>query len=209
MENASRALIMAGAVLLALIIIGALVFFFNNLSNLQATKQSSEEIIQAAEFNKQYDVYARNVYGSELLSIANKIHDYNIREAETNGYTKIELYVTFSNDLDKTFFKKGTYTSSTIKTEIKKLEDKIDEIGNKTIKSEGQPNISRKVSKLASMRTKDIEELGFNITQYRTLVDEYNTYKTLLTEIKAKVFKYIEMSYDKYNGRVTQMKYEI
>ncbi len=33
MENASKALIMAGSVLIALLIIGALILMFNNLSN--------------------------------------------------------------------------------------------------------------------------------------------------------------------------------
>ena len=89
MENASKALIMAGGVLIALLIIGILVVFFNNLSDWQKISQTSEEVEQITEFNKQYDVYERNVYGSELLSIANKIDDYNKRESNNKGYSKI------------------------------------------------------------------------------------------------------------------------
>ena len=37
MENASKALLMAAGVLIALIIIGALLLMFNNLSNYQET----------------------------------------------------------------------------------------------------------------------------------------------------------------------------
>ena len=85
MENASKALIMAGAVLIALMVIALLVFFFNNIRDLQKTNLTSEEVQQIAEFNKQFDVYARDVYGSELLSLANKVVDYNKRERGDSG----------------------------------------------------------------------------------------------------------------------------
>ena len=106
MENASKALIMAGSVLIALIIISLLVAFFGQLRNLQNTTDDVEKEEQVYEFNKQYDVYARNVYGSELLSLANKIIDYNKTESENDGYTKIELYITIKNDIDSTYLKK-------------------------------------------------------------------------------------------------------
>lgn len=211
MENASKALIMAGGVFISLLVIGLLVFFFNNLSDLQKIEQSTETTQTIAEFNKQYDVYERNVYGSELLSLANKISDYNKREAENKGYSRIELYVTITKDMDKDFFNKGEYTATTLNNEIYKLEQEIKSIGNVSIKSTNidKPKISRKVSQLATMRTKDIEELGFVRTDYSEEVTKYNTYKTLLTQIKAQVFKYVDFEYDKYNGRITEMKYKI
>lgn len=209
MENASKALIMAGGVLIALMVIGILVVFFNNLSDLQRIEQSSEETEQIAEFNKQYDVYARDVYGSELLSIANKIDDYNKRESTNKGYSKIELEVNIKYDMDKDFFNKNIYTASSLKTEIENLENKIKEIGNISIKSATNSRVSRKVSQLATMRTADIEELEIIRTDYSESVTQYNTYKTLLTEIKAKVFKYVEFKYDKNTGRVIKMIYEI
>lgn len=209
MENASKALVMAGGILISMLVIGLLVFFFNNLSDLQNIRQEGEEIEEIVEFNKQYEVYLRNVYGSELLSIANKVEDYNKREADIKGYSKIELYIQIENDLDKNFFKKGTYTSSMLKTEVENLEDKIEEIGKISINSSTNARISRKISQLATMRTKDIEELGIEYSSYSTQVSEYNTYKTLLTEIKAKVFQYVSFEYDKYNGRITKMTYKI
>lgn len=209
MENASKALIMAGGVLIALIIIGILVAFFNNLSDWQKINQSSEEVEQITEFNKQYDVYARNVYGSELLSIANKIDDYNKRESDNKGYSKIELEVQITYDMDKDFFIKNIYNAASLKTEIEKLNNKIEELGNTSIKSSTNSKISRKVSQLATMRTKDIEDLGFIRTDYSEIVTKYNTYKTLLTEVKAKVFQYVDFEYNKNTGRITKMKYKL
>lgn len=209
MENASKALIMAGGVLIALIIIGILVAFFNNLSDWQKINQSSEEVEQITEFNKQYDVYARNVYGSELLSIANKIDDYNKRESDNKGYSKIELEVQITYDMDKDFFIKNIYNAASLKTEIEKLNNKIEELGNTSIKSSTNSKISRKVSQLATMRTKDTEDLGFIRTDYSEIVTKYNIYKTLLTEVKAKVFQYVDFEYNKNTGRITKMKYKL
>ena len=95
MENASKALIMAGSVLIAIVVISLLVIFFGNLRGLQNTTQSVEQVEQATEFNKQYDAYARDVYGSELLSIANKINDSKLNlhslSARTTKYADLFL----------------------------------------------------------------------------------------------------------------------
>ena len=60
MENASKALIMAGSVLVSLIIISLLVGFFHQMQNLQQTELSKEQVQQAAEFNKPYTAYERD-----------------------------------------------------------------------------------------------------------------------------------------------------
>lgn len=216
MENASKALIMAGGVLISLIIIALLVIFFNNLSDLQNTKLTSEEVEQAAEFNKQYDVYARDVYGSELLSIANKIIDYNKRESDNKGYTKIELEVVFERPLDinnKYFRTNELYTAERLyketadKSNKTSLENYVEELGNEKIDSETNPNVSRKISKLATMRTDDIKALG--ITNYSQRLQEYNNYKNLLSQMKQTEFKYVNFDYDKNTGRIVKMSYKL
>ena len=72
MENASKALLMAAGVLIALIIIGALLLMFNNLSNYQETNTQNTRESQIVEFNKQFETYDRNdVRGNELISLTN------------------------------------------------------------------------------------------------------------------------------------------
>ena len=69
MENATKALEIAGGVLISLIIIGTIVFFYNRISEVKQTEHNTQAEEQAADFNKDYEVYNRNdVYGSELLS---------------------------------------------------------------------------------------------------------------------------------------------
>ena len=55
MENASKALIMAGSVLIALMIIGALLLMINNLSSYQETDTKTARDAQVVEFNNQYE----------------------------------------------------------------------------------------------------------------------------------------------------------
>lgn len=90
MENASKALIMAGSVLIALLIIGALLLMFNNLSSYQETDTQGIKEAQVIEFNNQYETYNRkNVRGSELYSLMNRVVDYNKRKS-TKGTGKNE-----------------------------------------------------------------------------------------------------------------------
>lgn len=211
MENASKALIMAGSVLVALIIISLLVAFFNNIKNLQQTEVTGEQVEQAAEFNKPYVAYDREVYGSELLSIANKIEDYNKRESERKDYTKIELEVIISNDLDATYLKRGIYNSAQLVSKIKDIEELIKDLGSKSITFRTAAGVksSRKINQLVNMRTKDIEALGIPQEEYKTLINEYNTYQLLLTGLKTKVFQSQGFTYDQYTGRITKMTYKI
>lgn len=217
MENASKALIMTGGVLISLIVIGLLVLFYNNLSGMQKIKTDSETEQQAAEFNKQYDVYARDVYGSEILSIANKIADYNKREADNKGYTPIDLEVTFTKGLSERYFVENKVYSAkdlydiTANKSAKNpicLEEYVKQLGNKTVYSRTNSSISRQIKKIATMRTNDLQALGIEEADYKDSLAEYNQYKNLLTQMKETVFKYVKFDYDENNGRIKKMIYK-
>lgn len=91
MENASKALIMAGSVLISLLIIGALLLMFNNLSSYQETDAQSTIETEVLEFNSQYETYNReNVRGSDLYSLLSKVIDYNKRKSTKGDGRKDE-----------------------------------------------------------------------------------------------------------------------
>ena len=56
MENASKALIMAGGMLLAILIISLLVYAWSLFSKYQASKDSLADIEDTAKFNAEMDV---------------------------------------------------------------------------------------------------------------------------------------------------------
>lgn len=85
MENASKALIMAGALLISLVIISALILMFSNLSSYQQTSKQGERSAQVVEFNNRFETYNRtDVRGSDLYSLLNSAINYN-RTQSTAG----------------------------------------------------------------------------------------------------------------------------
>lgn len=73
MENASKALLIAGGVLIAILIIGLLVNSFTSISSIQQTKLSEEEQEKLVKFNEQYTKYlGQYVYGTEVVTLRNK-----------------------------------------------------------------------------------------------------------------------------------------
>lgn len=153
MENASKALIIAGGILISILVISLLVMFYNNIKDLMGTEHNVDMSEQALEFNKQYDVYYRdNLYGSDILSVANKVNDYNIRQAEEQGYKEIEMTITFNSDIKIRDQKDGTKLETAIAKgsiwDSKKLQDLIE---NKT---DGWDTV---ISKLAKKDIKRIQ----------------------------------------------------
>lgn len=91
MENASKALLMAGEVLISIIIISALVLMFNNLASYQNVKIQNDREAETIKFNNKYEAYNRDdIRGNDLYSLINGVVDYNERKS-TEGEEGKEL----------------------------------------------------------------------------------------------------------------------
>lgn len=121
MENASKALVMAGGILIALLIIGALMLMINQVSDYQRTETDSEKTQQLADFNKEYVQFTYDdIKGYELISLVNKVIDYNIKETVGNSVDynkKITVSINMKGFKNKygvknvtSLFTKDTYT---------------------------------------------------------------------------------------------------
>ena len=94
MENASKALIMAASVLIAIVIISAFVLMMSNLTSYQESSYQSNLSAQIAEFNNQYTTYERtDIRGSDMISLMNKVLDYNTRYTGEENFTKMKITV--------------------------------------------------------------------------------------------------------------------
>ncbi len=83
MENASKALLIAAGILVGLIVISMILISYNEISGYYESKEKARTEEQLIVFNKQYIPYNReNVRGSELLSLINKIIDFNTLSEE-------------------------------------------------------------------------------------------------------------------------------
>lgn len=80
MENASKALMIAGGVLIAVLIIGLLVYMFASGGGLAKEKEQQELILQMKAFNEQYEAYNRSLLrGTDVISVMNKAISNNTK----------------------------------------------------------------------------------------------------------------------------------
>ena len=145
MENASKALIMAGSILIAIMVIGLLVYGYGQISDLEQTRADAEVTDTLAEYMRRFEQYNRGqgdqpLYGSEVLSLANLQADYNFMEADRadigrlEGYSQITITVEIKNEITQMnmpggehYFSVGTHDISEILSDYEDLSGKIDD----------------------------------------------------------------------------------
>ena len=207
MENASQALTMAAAVLIALLMISLIVVFYNNIRSFRQAEENETYVQQVNAFNKQYETYQKNLYGSEMLSLVNKAVDYNLTESADKGYVEFNVYVTFSTDIGG-FKSKQRYSTNQIKSIMDKLQSDIETYGNKKY-------ANYKVSQLALMRTNELQQLFTDrklststIKEAKENIALYNNVKTDEVTIKSKIFKFEKSTHDNNTGRLLTIEYK-
>ncbi len=143
MENASKALIMAGGIILAMLIVSLLIFAWSKFSEFYSSDDVLREVQNVAKFNEQFTAYDRIVSGYELISLANKVADYNFRYSNAENakndqkYEPITLIINWSGqdvsnlsyDGTNRLFINNRITQSDTSNQIKNLlsiEDTID-----------------------------------------------------------------------------------
>lgn len=176
MENASKALIMAGGTLVALVIISVLIIMFNKIGEINAEERDLLAVEQLEKANRQFATYnnTTGLYGSELLSLANLIVDYDNRLLyETNVNSdfykenkveiKVILYKDFIGYEDEYFTFGGLKRNKMYNIEkIKDYNDKLE-------------------SHIEKMKKDKWDRDGVH-------EDTYNNMKSLLTELRSMPF---------------------
>ena len=119
MENATRARTMAGGILIALMILGALFLMFNNLSSYQNQNDTSTKSTQIAEFNNQFEPYNKkdNLTLMELHSVYNKVNSNNTKNPEY----KIEMIYEFNSNHEDGNLKENFKSNFTAIEEAEKM----------------------------------------------------------------------------------------
>lgn len=207
MENATKALEIAGSVLLGVLILGLLVFEYRKISNLKKVEEDVKVSQQSEDFNKKFEAYNRNLYGSELLSLANQIQDYNDRYAgektnqyENQGYQKVEVKTTIKTATNQ--LAAGTYDLSEFLKVYNALASDIENM-NKNFKYNNKSisywaNSGKETERIFPDKNNKIYD---KIKEYKNLYNEQ-------LDITRKTFKCTKINYDNKNGRITNMTFE-
>ena len=103
MENATKALIIAGGMLIAMLIVGLLNWGYNQLRALQQANITEEERQQIVDFNERFEAYNKKVVrGYQMISLSNLVYDTNSRYTEEVGYTPVTIIVDGLSDQSAT-----------------------------------------------------------------------------------------------------------
>lgn len=230
MENASKALIMAGSVLISIMVISLLVLGYNQMSHLEQTREDADAVDKLAEYMRRFEQFDRTVYGSELLSLGNLQQDYNLSDARIDvGYAPIEITVEITKEIsDSEYFKPKTYKIEELAEEQEEIETEIEEY------EKPNDNYNNKSAKYYSQKTNreiaidfGYTEIPSNILEYdiEDYIEEnkakgrYSAFKACMEDIQkyvnlksiynefrtGKQFKCQEMKYDEYTGRLKEM----
>ena len=98
MENAAKALSIAGGILIAVMLAVLVYYVFTHWGESQRIKQEDVEVQKVEDFNKSYLSYEKVLYGSELLGLVNKMSDYNISDdVKYSGYSKMNTSTKFDD----------------------------------------------------------------------------------------------------------------
>ncbi len=156
MENISKTLIIVGSIIISILIITILIFSFNKLEVSQKEKEDTEYIMQSVEWNKKLESFNRdNLYGTDIISIANLMQDYNIKN--DNQYKEMEMLVTINNEIENAeSFKKGSYNlNNIIEYTMKLKEQESKELYNFKIKKFNCVKVEYDGGRIYKMQFKD------------------------------------------------------
>lgn len=123
MENASKALLIAAGIFLAVLIVSLLVVFYNQMSAFYEQEHDATVIEQAQEFNARFENYHRDsIRGSDLISLMNRVIDYNATQSYFEGtdYERIRVTINLGGTqiLNQFKYDNEDYKNEYLTTEI-------------------------------------------------------------------------------------------
>lgn len=101
MENVTKALLIAAAMFFVVLIVTVSMIAYGRISSHYSQQQDLIAAEQLDEFNKQFQNYNRkDIRGNELISLMNKIIDYNTSQAyyEEKQYERIKVEIIIEDD---------------------------------------------------------------------------------------------------------------
>jgi len=217
MENASKALVMAGGILISLLIISVVALTYENIASLERQKASSEEVEQATVFNKKFDTFVREgLYGSEIISAANLAIDYNKTSAVDDGYDEIEIEVIFDTSKPIDSAKHIKIDNSHYTYNLEEIVDAYNGL-EKDVSDCLRPKYAtgKTIDYYISIRTQELNKLiddygegtGSNNVPTETLRREYQYLKAEQTQFKRKKFD-CTAEYSNVTGRIKKLTFE-
>lgn len=236
MENISKALLIAGGVLFAILVLTLLIIFRGKISSYFTEQHNAKILEQVTEFNNKFENYnGQTIRGSELISVMNRVVDYNRTYSDIQGAERVIMRVEFPDNHQKDLLYTGVtmsssdilFANSTISNvsgddNISKISGLSSELANSTgIDDTKLQKLSANISIICSTDPNDVNirnEKLQKILGYRkgTTVGDTELRKiqsaTLkyyqLTQFKRTMFKCTDVVHDQKSGRINKISFQ-
>ena len=147
MENSAKAIIIAGGMFILIMVITLLVIFGRSLSSDMQDQHDKEMVKQITEFNNKFANYqGTELRGNELISVLNRVIDYNALEAGEYGYDPVlvEIDLVDRNALDSVIKFNSKDENFLFKKNVSKIKNSKDSDNElKTISQKGTTILSK------------------------------------------------------------------
>lgn len=236
MENVTKALLIAGGILIFIMVVSLIVVLWNQMSGYFTEQHNATIVEQIAEFNAQFENYnGKEIRGNELISIMNKVVNYNRTYSDMENYDRIIIEIDLKvhqndfkyNSSDSNIISNSSMISNHAGDNV------IENISNLTnqlladAKSAGITGIDddtklQKLSasisvilddsdpeyrkkKLKSILGYEVPDPSSTLTNIQDITKKYYQY----TKFKRVMFKCMEIEHNTTNGRVNKITFVI
>lgn len=186
MENITKALLIAGAILILIMLLSAVMVFWDDLAIYFSANSDSKILQQLVEENKKFSNYEqKTIRGNELVSVMNRIINYNNYQSEIVGFDRVTIEIDFKGHEDELKYNGETGSNTIITGDISNATDddeikRVSETSSR-LTSEASANISGitdvKLQKLSSEIANIVDEPKRSYydsnKQYKSALDSY------------------------------------
>lgn len=210
MENAAKALLIAGGIFFAILILSLIVYMSTATSRMIEAQEQKKMVEELETFNKSYQAYNKTrMYGADVITVVKKAIDYNrgLDASQANKAITIEVEIidTFetTEQIVETSYKDGTTTKGDLKT-IESESLKVKNGGSENIKIDYNTNYNSNVVKFFELPTEHYkEELSSSSSVYKVKI----TY-TALANFKRAIFTCTNCEDTDNDGRIDYMRFK-
>ena len=217
MENASKALLIAGGILLAIITLSLVVYMITAASSMADAQDSKTLAEQITAFNKEYEAYNKRVmYGTDVITAINKAINHNLTiENKTDDPYYINIIIETNQDFTTT----GKKIDKRLKSDDEGYESNMN--NDEIMTQSGKPiiNISLSAGEYSlgnwtatgalTMNNGIIQFFENEKTDYTNKDNDYYYYiYSALTNFKRATFSCTEVHYNGVTGRIDSMTFE-
>lgn len=220
MENASKALMMAGGVLISIIVIGILLLAFNSLKEYPKEQEKVLKAEQLAKFNTEYEAYEKpRMYGTDVITVLNKAINNNkkYQDEDTDGVYNINIIFKLKTDVTSSAtIYKPSYNENGVRDG--KMDITVQDSGKIEGYELGLVFPKDTEYSLLSAPDKDKNEINDNIEKLLTLSEttringatewEYTIIDTGFKQFKRKMFSCLSIEYSPTTGRVDKLIFQ-